>query len=319
MFLLNYINNSKTLINSHRYPSIDGIELREKIAITHNLDANRIILGCGSDETLLFAALAFCQDGDEIVHAKHGFEMYSIITKIVGATSKLIEENTNYAIDVSAILKQVTPSTKIIYLANPNNPTGTYLSRTEIVNLLNKLPKHILLVLDGAYAEYVIKDDYDSGFSLTEEFENIIMTRTFSKVYGLAALRIGWCYSSEKVANILNKVKGPFNTQTISQEIAMLALDDKEYLKEVVNNNYKVKKWFEDELKKMDIKCGSAEGNFSFIQTSESKAREISTQLTNDGIIIRQLDSYGLPNCLRITIGTQQEMIATIESLKKIA
>jgi len=317
--VLDHINKSETLLNSHRYPSIDGIELREKIAITHNLDANRIILGCGSDETLLFAALAFCQDGDEIVHAKHGFEMYSIITKIVGATSKLIEENRNYTIDVSAILKQVTPSTKIIYLANPNNPTGTYLSRTEIVNLLNKLPKHILLVLDGAYAEYVIKDDYDSGFSLTEEFENIIMTRTFSKVYGLAALRIGWCYSSEKVANILKKVKGPFNTQTISQEIAMLALDDKEYLKEVVNNNYKVKKWFEDELKKMDIKCGSSEGNFSFIQTSESKAREISTQLTNDGIIIRQLDSYGLPNCLRITIGTKQEMIATVESLKKIA
>ena len=286
--VLDHINKSETLLNSHRYPSIDGIELREKIAITHNLEVNRIILGCGSDETLLFAALAFCQDGDEIIHAKHGFEMYSIITKIVGATSKLIEENTNYTIDLSAILKQVTPSTKIIYLANPNNPTGTYLSRTEIVNLLNKLPKHILLVLDGAYAEYVIKDDYDSGFSLTEEFENIIMTRTFSKVYGLAALRIGWCYSSEKVANILKKVKGPFNTQTISQEIAMLALDDKEYLKEVVNNNYKVKKWFEDELKKMDIKCGSSEGNFSFIQTSERKAREISTQLTNDGIIIRQ-------------------------------
>ena len=317
--VLDHINKSETLLNSHRYPSIDGIELREKIAITHNLDANRIILGCGSDETLLFAALAFCQDGDEIVHAKHGFEMYSIITKIVGATSKLIGENANYKIDVDSILQQVTPSTKIIYLANPNNPTGTYLSRTEIVNLLNKLPKHILLVLDGAYAEYVIKDDYDSGFSLTEEFENIIMTRTFSKVYGLAALRIGWCYSSEKVANILKKVKGPFNTQTISQEIAMLALDDKEYLKEVVNNNYKIKKWFEDELKKMDIKCGSSEGNFSFIQTSESKAREISTQLTNDGIIIRQLDSYGLPNCLRITIGTKQEMIATVESLKKIA
>ena len=316
--VMDYINKSKTLLNSHRYPSIDGIELREKIAITHNLDANRIILGCGSDETLLFAALAFCQDGDEIIHAKHGFEMYSIITKIVGATSKLIEENTNYTIDVNSILKQVTPSTKIIYLANPNNPTGTYLSRTEIVNLLNNLPKHIIVVLDGAYAEYVLKDDYDSGFSLTEEFENIIMTRTFSKVYGLAALRIGWCYSSGKVANILNKVKGPFNTQTISQEIAMLALEDKEYLKEVVENNYKVKKWFEDELLKMDIKCGSSEGNFSFIQTSEKKAKEISSHLTNEGIIVRQLDSYGLPNCLRITIGTQEEMHATIESLKKI-
>jgi len=317
--VLDHMNKSETLLNSHRYPSIDGIELREKIAITHNLEVNRIILGCGSDETLLFAALAFCQDGDEIIHAKHGFEMYSIITKIVGATSKLIEENTNYTIDVSAILKQVTPSTKIIYLANPNNPTGTYLSRTAIVNLLNKLPKHIVVVLDGAYAEYVIKDDYDSGFSLTEEFDNIIMTRTFSKVYGLAALRIGWCYSSEKVANILNKVKGPFNTQTISQEIAMLALEDKEYLKEVVDNNHKVKKWFEGELKKIDIQCGASEGNFSFIQSSEKKAKEISAHLTNEGIIVRQLDSYGLPNCLRITIGTKEEMIATIESLKKIS
>jgi histidinol-phosphate aminotransferase len=316
--VLNYINKSKTLLNSHRYPNIDGIELREKIAITHNLDFNRIILGCGSDETLLFAALAFCQDGDEIIHAQHGFEMYSIITKIVGATSKLIEENTNYTIDVKSILKQVTPSTKIIYLANPNNPTGTYLSRTKIVALLNNLPKHIVVVLDGAYAEYVIKDDYDCGFSLTEEFENIIMTRTFSKVYGLAALRIGWCYSSEKIANILNKVKGPFNTQTISQEIAMLALEDKEYLKEVVDNNFKIKKWFEEELKKIDIICGSSEGDFSFIQTSEKKAKEISAHLTNEGIIIRQLDSYGLPNCLRITIGTEEEMMATIKSLKKI-
>ena len=317
--VLDHINKSETLLNSHRYPSIDGIELREKIAITHNLDVNRIILGCGSDETLLFAALAFCQDGDEIIHAKHGFEMYSIITKIVGATSKLIEENTNYTIDIDSILQQITPSTKIIYLANPNNPTGTYLSRTKIVNLLNKLPKHIVVVLDGAYAEYVIKDDYDSGFSLTEEFENIIMTRTFSKVYGLAALRIGWCYSSEKIANILNRVKGPFNTQTISQEIAMLALEDKEYLKEVVDNNHKVKKWFENELKKMDINCGPSEGNFSFIQSSEKKAKEIYAHLTNEGIIVRQLDSYGLPNCLRITIGTQEEMTATIESLKKIS
>ena len=131
-------------------------------------------------------------------------------------------------------------------------------------------------------------------------------------------MRIGWCYSSEKVANILNKVKGPFNTQTISQEIAMLALEDKEYLKEVVDNNHKVKRWFEDELKKMDIQCGVSEGNFSFIKSSEKKAKEISAHLTNEGIIIRQLDSYGLPNCLRITIGTQKEMFATIESLKKI-
>jgi len=317
--VLEYINKNNTLRNSHRYPSIDGLKLRKKIASVNGLDPNRIVLGCGSDETLLFIALAFCQDGDEIIHAEHGFEMYSIITKIVGATPKLIKENKNYKINIKSILNEVTPSTKVIYLANPNNPTGTYLSRIEIVNLLNNLPKQIIVVLDGAYAEYVTKDDYDNGFSLVEEFENIVMTRTFSKVYGLAACRIGWCYSSEKVGLILNKVKGPFNTQSISQEMAMLALEDKEYLKEVVDNNQKIKDWFENELKILNIESCPSEGNFSFIETSEKKAKEISAHLTNDGIIVRQLDSYGLPNCLRITIGTKDEMVATIESLKKIA
>ena len=145
--VLEYINKNNIFLNSHRYPSIDGLKLREKIASVNGLDPNRIILGCGSDETLLFIALAFCQDGDEIIHAEHGFEMYSIITKIVGATSKLIKENENYKINVKSILNEVTPSTKVIYLANPNNPTGTYLSRIEIVNLLNSLPKHIIIVL----------------------------------------------------------------------------------------------------------------------------------------------------------------------------
>jgi len=317
--VLEYINKNNIFLNSHRYPSIDGLKLREKIASVNGLDPNRIILGCGSDETLLFIALAFCQDGDEIIHAEHGFEMYSIITKIVGATSKLIKENENYKINVKSILNEVTPSTKVIYLANPNNPTGTYLSRIEIVNLLNSLPKHIIIVLDGAYAEYVTKDDYDNGFSLVEEFENIVITRTFSKVYGLAGCRIGWCYSSKKVGLILNKVKVPFNTQSISQEMALLALEDKEYLKEVVDNNQKIKDWFENELNKLNIESRPSEGNFSFIETTEKNAKKISAHLTIDGIIVRQLDSYGLPNCLRITIGTKDEMVATIESLKKIA
>ena len=232
------------LLNSHRYPSIDGIELREKIAITHNLDVNRIILGCGSDETLLFAALAFCQDGDEIIHAKHGFEMYSIITKIVGATSKLIEENTDYSIDVKAILKQITPSTKIIYLANPNNPTGTYLSRTEIVNLLNKLPKHIIVVLDGAYAEYVIKDDYDSGFSLTEEFENIIMTRTFSKGFGAAGCRVGMTFSNPHYIENISKFRQMYEITGVSLKYCKFLLDNHHlvdiYCKEVVEEKKKV-------------------------------------------------------------------------------
>ena len=314
--VLEKLNLQETLSNSHRYPNIDGAKLREKLASINNLNANQIVLGCGSDETLLFTALAFCQDGDEIIHAQHGFEMYSIITKIVGATSKLVKEDENFKVTVTSILDEVTPSTKIIYLANPNNPTGTYLTRNQIIDLLDKLPKSIILVLDGAYAEYVTKEDYDSSFSLVDQFENVIITRTFSKAYGLAGIRLGWCYSSEKVASILNKVKGPFNTQSLSQEMAIIALDDKEYLSKVIKSNRDTKSWFESELEKIKIKTRPSEGNFSFVEMSDEEAKKIFAHLVNSGIIVRQLDSYGLPNCLRITIGTREEMEATINSLK---
>ena len=314
--VLEKINLQETLSNSHRYPNIDGAKLRDKLASINNLNANQIVLGCGSDETLLFTALAFCQDGDEIIHAQHGFEMYSIITKIVGATSKLVKEDENFKVTVTSILDEVTPSTKIIYLANPNNPTGTYLTRNQIIDILDKLPKSIILVLDGAYAEYVTKEDYDSSFSLVDQFENVIITRTFSKAYGLAGIRLGWCYSSEKVASILNKVKGPFNTQSLSQEMAIIALDDKEYLSKVIKSNRDTKSWFESELEKIKIKTRPSEGNFSFVEMSDEEAKKIFAHLANSGIIVRQLDSYGLPNCLRITIGTKEEMEATINSLK---
>ena len=314
--VLEKINLQETLSNSHRYPNIDGAKLRDKLASINNLNANQIVLGCGSDETLLFTALAFCQDGDEIIHAQHGFEMYSIITKIVGATSKLVKEDENFKVTVTSILDAVTPSTKIIYLANPNNPTGTYLTRNQIIDILDKLPKNIILVLDGAYAEYVTKEDYDSSFSLVDQFENVIITRTFSKAYGLAGIRLGWCYSSEKVASILNKVKGPFNTQSLSQEMAIIALDDKEYLSKVIKSNRDTKSWFESELEKIKIKTRPSEGNFSFVEMSDEEAKKIFAHLANSGIIVRQLDSYGLPNCLRITIGTREEMEATINSLK---
>ena len=314
--VLEKINLQETLSNSHRYPNIDGAKLRDKLASINNLNANQIVLGCGSDETLLFTALAFCQDGDEIIHAQHGFEMYSIITKIVGATSKLVKEDENFKVTVTSILDEVTPSTKIIYLANPNNPTGTYLTRNQIIDILDKLPKNIILVLDGAYAEYVTKEDYDSSFSLVDQFENVIITRTFSKAYGLAGIRLGWCYSSEKVASILNKVKGPFNTQSLSQEMAIIALDDKEYLSKVIKSNRDTKSWFESELEKIKIKTRPSEGNFSFVEMSGQEAKKIFAHLANSGIIVRQLDSYGLPNCLRITIGTKEEMEATINSLK---
>jgi len=260
----------------HRYPEIDGSSLREAIAKNFSIDSNRIILGSGSDEVLLFAALAFCQDGDEILHANHGFEMYSIVSKVVGAVPKKIKEDVNFNLNIENLIDQTNDATKVIYIASPNNPTGTYLSRDQLVKLMNSISKNIIVVIDGAYVEYVQKDDYDKGFSLTDEYENIILTRTFSKTYGLAALRVGWCYTSQKIADIIIKIKPPFNTTTISQSLAIKALEDKEHIENSVKLNSEIKDWFEKELKLLNIKTRQTEGNFTLIETSEEEAEKIS-------------------------------------------
>ena len=304
--------------NLNRYPEISGITLRNEIAKLHKIEKDQIILGCGSDETLLFAAQSFCQFGDEIIHAEHGFELYPIIAKVVGAVSKLAKEK-DYKISVQSICDQLTPATKLIYIANPNNPSGTYLSKKEIRDLMSKIPPHVILVLDGAYAEYVTEKDYDIDFSLVNEFENIILTRTFSKAYGLAGIRLGWCYASQRVSSILARVKGPFNTSTIAQKIAVIALQDQDHVNMVVKENKKNKKWFEEELKKLNIKFFPSYANFSFLKLSENDAKKISDILLKNGIIIRQLDSYNLPHCLRITIGTMVDMQKTIEVLKGLS
>ena len=314
--IIEILNNEDLKRNLHRYPEIDGSSLRNAIAKKFSLQEERIVLGSGSDEVLLFAALAFCQDGDEILHSTHGFEMYSIVSKVVGAVPKKIIEDKNFNLDINNIIDSIKDSTKVIYIASPNNPTGTYLSREKIVKLMQTISKNIIVVIDGAYVEYVEKMDYDKGFSLSEEFDNLILTRTFSKTYGLAALRIGWCYTSKQVADIINKIKPPFNTTSISQLMAIKALEDQEYIEKIVKLNSEVKTWFETELNKLKIKIKKTEGNFSLIQTSIDGANKIANHLANDGVIVRRLDSYNMANFLRISIGTKEEMEFTINSLK---
>jgi len=313
----NKIDSNFDIRSLNRYPEISGHTLRKELAKFHKIEAEQIVLGCGSDETLLFAALSFCQSGDEIIHSENGFAMYSIITKIVGSVSKLAKE-INYKLTVKSICDQLTPATKLIYIANPNNPTGSYLSKTEIKAIMLKIPKNVILVLDGAYAEYVEKDDYDAGFSLVKEFENVIITRTFSKAYGLAGIRLGWCYSGTKVSSILNRVKGPFNTNTIAQKIAIISLQDKNHIKMVVNENRKNKEWFENELSNLNIKVIPSYANFSLIESNEEMIIKIAENLEKEGIIVRQLHSYNLPKCLRISIGTMKDMKKTIKFLKVI-
>ena len=183
---------------------------------------------------------------------------------------------------------------------------------------MTKIPSHVVVVLDGAYAEYVMEEDYDKDFSLVKEFDNIILTRTFSKAYGLAGIRLGWCYASPRVASILSRVKGPFNTNTFAQKMAIIALQDQDHIMMVVKENKKNKEWFEGELTKLNIKLFPSYANFSFIETSNDNAKKMSKILLKNGIIIRQLDSYNLSHCLRITIGTMEDMQKTIAVLKSV-
>ena len=313
-------NDAKKVIkkfndNISKYPDGKFRDLTSIISKKYNCNQNQVICGSGSDEIIQMLCQLFLNKGDQVIVPEFSFLMYRIYAQIVGAKVVFSKEK-NFKVSNNEILKKISNKTKIVFLANPNNPTGTYLTRNQIIDILDKLPKSIILVLDGAYAEYVTKEDYDSSFSLVDQFENVIITRTFSKAYGLAGIRLGWCYSSEKVASILNKVKGPFNTQSLSQEMAIIALDDKEYLSKVIKSNRDTKSWFESELEKIKIKTRPSEGNFSFVEMSDEEAKKIFAHLANSGIIVRQLDSYGLPNCLRITIGTREEMEATINSLK---
>ena len=263
------------------------------------------------------SALAFCHPGDEIIHSYYGFEMYPIITKIVGAVS-VFAENINYKINVNSILRNITSSTKIIFIDNPNNPTGTYLNKKDLNKLLSNIPKNVVVVIDGAYAEYVNDKKYEKGFDFINNYENLIITRTFSKVYGLAGIRLGWCYTSKKIASILNKVKPPFNGNKIALLMASAALNDVKYLKQTIKKNQTNREWFERELKKLNIKFLKSETNFIFIECKKNsnKSDNIYNLLLQNRIIVRQLNSYGLPHCLRITIGTKDEMIKTIDVLK---
>ena len=243
--------------------------------------------------------------------------MYPIIAKIVGAVSKLAKEK-DYQVSVESICEQLTPATKLIYIANPNNPTGTYLSKKEIRELMKIIPKNVILVLDCAYAEYVLQENYDSDFSLVNEYENIIITRTFSKAYGLAGIRLGWCYSSKNVASIISKVKGPFNTNVFAQQIAIEALQDQQHLKYVVAENKKNMEWFIQKLVELGLKFLPSFANFVFIECTNSKTDKIFDELLKNGIIVRQLNSYNLPNCIRITIGTMDEMKKVVSVLEDL-
>lgn len=299
------------------YPDGTATRLRTAIAARYGLDPARIVCGAGSDELLTMLSLAFVGPGDEGIFCEHGFLIYRIAILSAGGTPVVAPE-TNLTTDVDAILAAVTPRTKIVYIANPNNPTGTYLPFDEVRRLHAGLPGHVLLVLDGAYAEYVRANDYGAGLELALESQNVVMTRTFSKIYGLAAQRIGWMVGPADVVDALNRIRGPFNVSGGAIAAGAAAIADEAHLAAAVAHNDRWLAWLADEVRALGLTVTPSVGNFLLVHFPEETGRsaaDADAHLTAHGVIVRRVSAYGLPNALRVTVGGEDANRAFVLAL----
>lgn len=287
----------------HRYPPTDHAGLRHAIGEVHGLDPARIICGAGSDEIIHFLCQAYAGPGDEVLHTAHGFLMYQISAKAAGATPVCVPER-DRVVDVDATLAACTPRTKLIFIANPGNPTGTMLSEAEIARLAEGLPPQALLVLDGAYAEFA--DETDGGARLATARDNVVMMRTFSKIYGLGGLRIGWGYGPQAIIDVLNRIRGPFNLSVAQLAAAEAAVRDREFVARCQRDNAKWRAWLTTTLTGMGIGVDPSQANFVLARfEGAEEAAAADAFLQSEGIIVRRVTGYGLPAALRITVGDE--------------
>ena len=301
------------------YPDGSAAALRDAIGAAFGLDPDRIVCGAGSDDLLNLLARAYLTDGDEGIYTKHGFVVYPIATMGTGAKAVAVPEK-DFTADVDAILKAVTPKTKIVFLANPNNPTGTYVPFDEVKRLQKSLPAHVLLVLDAAYAEYVQRNDYESGIELVATTDNVVMTRTFSKIYGLASLRLGWMYGPAHVVDAVNRIRGPFNDNGPAIAAGIAAIRDTAHVEKSRAHNTRWLAWLTEEIGKLGLPVTPSAANFVLIHFPETKgrtAKEADAFLTKRGLILRQVGVYKLPNALRMSVGTEEANRLVMQALKE--
>ena len=300
------------------YPDGGAVSLREAIGKAEGLDPARIVCGAGSDEILSLLCLAYAGPGDEVMHSAHGFLMYRLSALSVGAEPVSIPE-VDLTADIDAMIAAATEKTKIVFIANPNNPTGTMLPDAEVRRLREGLPAHVLLVIDAAYAEYVEDPDYDTGARLVGEREDTVMTRTFSKIHGLAALRLGWGYGPAAVIDTLNRVRGPFNVSAPALAAGARSIADDDFIAKARDGNRTERARVADALERMGFAVAPSQGNFVLAEFGEDGPRaasEADAFLQKRGILIRRMEGYGLPAHLRISIGTAEEngiLIAALE------
>ncbi len=316
-------NANKAIIKSKnnisKYPDGKFKELTSKISKKYNCNQNKIICGSGSDEIIQMLCQLFLNKGDEVVVPEYSFLMYRIYAKIVGA-KVIFSKEKNFKVSNDEILKKTTKRTKIVFIANPNNPTGTYISKNQLLELRKRLNKKILLVVDDAYFEYMLNKDYRSGLELFKNQNNVFILRTFSKIYGLASLRVGWGYGSKKIIDALYKIKPPFNVNKIAQECAVESLKDKSFIKKSVKHNLDWARKIKKIMNSYSIQTNEIGPNFFLLDFKRCKlnASFVERNLEKSGIILREMNSYGIKNCLRLTIGNVKENILLIKQMKKI-
>ena len=299
----------------HRYPDGSATALRRAIGATFGLDPERIVCGAGSDDLISQLCLAYGGPGTELIMSRHGFSMYEIYGQYAGCRVVKTPERRLTA-DVDAMLAAVGPATRIVFLANPNNPTGSMLPQPEVERLRAGLPPDVLLVLDAAYAEYVDRPDFDPGTKLVDAGDNTVMTRTFSKIYGLGGMRLGWCYAPPAVVDVLNRVRGPFNVNLAAQAAGIAALQEPGWLEASRRHNTEQRALLAAALEDAGIRVWPSEGNFVLADFGSPAGADAANEaLRNRGVIVRAMRGYGLPECLRITVGTAEECALVVEVL----
>ncbi|TSJ63888.1 histidinol-phosphate transaminase [Starkeya sp. 3C] len=299
------------------YPDGSSTGLREAIGAAYGLDPARIVCGTGSDELINLIAHAYAGPGDEVLYSQYGFLIYRIAALTAGATPVVAPEK-DYRSDVDALLAAVTSRTRVVFLANPNNPTGTYLPFDEVKRLQRGLPPNVLLALDAAYAEYVRRNDYESGIELVATCSNVVMLRTFSKVHGLAALRVGWLYGPAEVVDAVNRIRGAFNVSAPGIAAATAAIRDVGHLEASVAHNETWLPWLTSELTALGLTVTPSVANFLLVHFPDlpgKRAREADAFLMQRGLILRRVDAYGIPGALRLSVGTEEAnrlLVATL-------
>lgn len=304
------------LSQSHRYPDINYTDLRKAIAAKYNLDASRIVCGVGSDELISVLVNGYVKEGDEVIISKYGFSLYEVATKLVGGKPVFVNEN-DLRMDLNGMLKAVTKKTRMVFIANPNNPTGDCISRSDIHAFLRELPDDIMFVYDAAYAEYIDDEDYSDGFEFVGEEGRVVTLRTFSKIYGLGGLRVGYSYAPRAIAECMNIVRKPFNVSRVGEAAAIAALGDDEFVKKSRTHNVIWRENLLNALVEFGTKPYDSKGNFVLNRfKSAEQAAAMFNHLKTNSILVRPMAGYGLPDCLRFTVGQEHEMLALFAAFK---